>query len=134
MDAVLKKLIRDMRETMDIEDGIGIAAPQVGVNIRMALAKLNPGTNHENIIVMINPEIIKHAEEKEEHEEGCLSLRKKWGKVPRWTSLTVKYHNQKMESVALGLDGLNARIIQHEIDHLDGKLFIDRVVGEVREE
>lgn len=133
-DAPLKKLIRDMRETMDIEDGIGIAAPQVGVNIRMALAKLNPGTNHENVIVMINPEIVKHSDEKEEHEEGCLSLRKKWGKVPRWTSLTVQFYNQKMERVALGLDGLNARIIQHEIDHLDGKLFIDRVIGEVREE
>ncbi len=134
VDKTLEKLIRDMRETMDEEDGIGIAANQVGVNLRLALAKLNPGSDHETVIVMINPEILTHAREKEENEEGCLSLRKKWGAVPRYQSLTVKFYNAKMEKITLALTGLNARIIQHEIDHLDAKLFIDRVVGEVREE
>ena len=84
--------------------------------------------------VMINPVILKHVEVKEEHEEGCLSLRKKWGSVARWKSLTVQFYTKKMEKVVLALDGLNARIIQHEVDHLNGALFIDRVVGEVREE
>lgn len=134
VDKKLEKLIRDMRETMDKEDGIGIAAPQVGVNLRLALAKLNPGGENETIITMINPEILTHAREKEENDEGCLSLRKKWGAVPRYQSLTVQFFNKKMERVTLALTSLNARIIQHEIDHLDGKLFIDRVVGEVREE
>lgn len=134
VDKMLEKLIRDMRETMDEEDGIGIAANQVGVNLRLALAKLNPGSDHETVIVMINPEILTHAREKEENEEGCLSLRKKWGAVARYQSLTVQFYNKKMEKVTLSLTGLNARIIQHEIDHLDAKLFIDRVVGEVREE
>ena len=134
VDRLLEKLIRDMHETMNLADGIGIAAPQVGVNFRLALAKLNPGTKHENVIVMINPEILTHSRDKASHEEGCLSLRGKWGSVPRFTSLTVMFFNKKMEKVVLSLDGLNARIIQHEIDHLDAKLFIDRVVGEVREE
>lgn len=134
VDKKLEKLIRDMRVTMDAEDGIGIAAPQVDVNLRLALARLNPGTAHETIITMINPEIISHAKTKEENEEGCLSLRKKWGSVPRYQSLTVQFYNKKMEKITLALTGLNARIIQHEIDHLDGKLFIDRVVGEIREE
>lgn len=134
VDKKLLKLIGDMHVTMNAEDGIGIAAPQVGVNLRLALAKLNPGTKHENVIVMINPEILTHTDDKETNEEGCLSLRGKWGGVPRWANLTVQFYNKKMEKVVLALSELNARIIQHEIDHLDGKLFIDRVVGEIREE
>lgn len=134
VDKKLQKLINDMHVTMDAEDGIGIAAPQVDVNLRLALAKLNPGTKNELVIVMINPEILTHAKSQESNEEGCLSLRGKWGSVPRYTSLTVQFFNKKMEKVTLALKGLNARIIQHEIDHLDGKLFIDRVEGEIREE
>lgn len=134
MDKKLQKLITDMHITMDAEDGIGIAAPQVGVNLRLALAKLNPGTKNELVIVMINPEILTHTDKKESNEEGCLSLRGKWGSVPRYQSLTVQFFNKKMEKVTLALKGLNARIIQHEIDHLDGKLFIDRVEGEIRQE
>ncbi len=134
MDKKLQKLITDMHITMDAEDGIGIAAPQVGVNLRLALAKLNPGTKDELVIVMINPEILTHTDKKESNEEGCLSLRGKWGSVPRYQSLTVQFFNKKMEKVTLALKGLNARIIQHEIDHLDGKLFIDRVEGEIRQE
>ena len=134
MDKKLQKLITDMHVTMDAEDGIGIAAPQVGVNLRLALAKLNPGTKNELVIVMINPEILTHAKSQESNEEGCLSLRGKWGSVPRYQSLTVQFFNKKMEKITLALKGLNARIIQHEIDHLDAKLFIDRVEGEVRVE
>ncbi len=134
VDKKLLKLINDMRETMDLEDGIGIAASQVGVNLRLALVKLNPGTKNENIVTMINPEIITHSVKKESAEEGCLSLRRKWGSVPRWVSLTVQFYNKKMEKVTLALTDLNARIVQHEVDHLDAKLFIDRVEGEVREE
>ncbi len=134
VDKKMEKLIRDMHVTMNEEDGIGIAANQVGLNIRLALVKLNPGTDHEMVIVMINPEILTHSKEKEENEEGCLSLRKKWGTVPRYKSLTVQFFNKKMEKVTISLSGLNARIVQHEVDHLDAKLFIDRVVGEVREE
>ncbi len=134
VDKKLLKLIGDMRTTMDEEDGIGIAAPQVGVNLRLALAKLNPGTKNENVIVMINPEILNHVDTRETNEEGCLSLRGKWGSVPRYQSLTVQFFNKKMEKITLALTDLNARIIQHEVDHLDAKLFIDRVVGKVREE
>lgn len=134
LDKKTEKLIRDMHETMDLEDGIGIAANQVGVNLRLALVKLNPGTKNEMVIAMINPEILTHTDKQESNEEGCLSLRGKWGTVPRYQSLTVQFFNKKMEKVTLSLKGLNARIIQHEIDHLDAKLFIDRVVGEVREE
>lgn len=134
VDKKLEKLVRDMHVTMDVEDGIGIAANQVGITMRLALVRLNPGSDHENVITMINPEILTHSRDKDEVEEGCLSLRKKWGTVPRYKSLTVQFFNKKMEKITLSLTGLNARIVQHEVDHLDGKLFIDRVVGEVREE
>lgn len=134
VDKKLEKLIRDMQVTMNLEDGIGIAAPQVDVNLRLALAKLNPGTKNELVITMINPVILTHGREKVSNEEGCLSLRGKWGNVPRYESLTVQFFNKKMEKVVLALTDLNARIIQHEIDHLDAKLFIDRVEGEIREE
>lgn len=134
VDKKLEELMRDMHDTMEFEDGIGIAAPQVGVNLRLALVKLNPGTKNQNIIVIINPVIVSHSDDKESAEEGCLSLRRMWGSVPRYTHVTVQYFNKKMEKVSLALMGLNARIVQHEVDHLDGKLFIDRAEGEVREE
>lgn len=134
VDKKLEQLIRDMKVTMDIEEGIGIAASQVGVNLRLALVRLNPSTDHEMTITMINPEILDHSDVVASQEEGCLSLRGKWGSVPRYTKVTVEFFDKKMKRTVLQLEGLNARIAQHEIDHLNGMLFIDRVEGSVREE
>lgn len=124
--ADLRKFAEEMTKTMFAENGVGIAAPQCGENIRMAIVKLNPGEKNEIVFPMVNPEILELSEELEDGEEGCLSLRGYWGHVKRHSFLTVRYQDLKGKSFTLALEHFNARIIQHEVDHLDGKLFIDR--------
>lgn len=126
VDKALKKLIKDMEETMFDLNGVGIAAPQVGVNLRLSLARLNVETKNELIVVLINPEIKSPSDETALMDEGCLSLPRRWGSTPRHTSLTVTFRNARWEEQTLHLEGFNARIIQHEVDHLNGGLFIDR--------
>lgn len=115
MDEILKK-----------EAGLGLAAPQVGQNLRLVLVRLNFETPNELILALINPEIISFSKEIVLGEEGCLSLPKMWGQVLRSCEITVKFQNLKGKSQTLKFTNLNARIIQHEVDHLDGILFIDR--------
>lgn len=131
IDRKIKDLIRDMIDTMIHAEGIGIAAPQVGMNLRLFIARLNHGTVHETIIPMINPEILEKSEEIEAGEEGCLSLPKRFGVVPRTRNLTVRFTDMKGQKRTLHLEDLNARIIQHEADHIDGHLFIDRMEHEL---
>ncbi len=126
-----KKLFEDMRETMDASNGVGLAAPQVGKNIRAIVCLFNQGTSNELYVDMINPEIVSRSEEMEVGEEGCLSLPGEFAKVARHASVTAKYTDVKGGENTLQLKGLNAVIVQHEIDHLDGKLFIDRVEEQV---
>lgn len=128
-DKALKKLIADMEDTMFDLNGVGIAAPQVGENIQLALARLNVDTKNEIILTLINPQISNASEEMLEMEEGCLSLPGIWGKTKRHSSLTVTFENERGEKQTLHLQGFNARIIQHEVDHLKGMLFIDRAEG-----
>lgn len=125
-DSALRKLAEKMTETMFVENGVGIAAPQCGVNIRMAIVMLNPGTKNEIVFPIVNPEILELSEEMEDGEEGCLSLRGFWGKVKRHSFLTVRFQNLKGQEQTLMLEHFNARIIQHEVDHLNAMLFIDR--------
>lgn len=120
-----------MVDTMNQSNGLGIAAPQVGVNLRIFIARLNYGSSAEIIIPMVNPEIIESSKTLEEGEEGCLSLPGRFGIVPRLKALTVTYADQKGSKNTLHLEGLNARIVQHETDHIDGKLFIDREIREI---
>ena len=122
----LRSFALDMTKTMEHENGVGIAAPQVGRNIRMAIVKLNPGEKNEIIFPIINPEILEISEELDDGEEGCLSLRGMWGKVRRASRILFRYKNLRNQEQTLELHGFNARIIQHEVDHLDGKLFVDR--------
>lgn len=126
VDKTLKKLIQDMRDTMFDLKGVGIAAPQVGVNLRLALARLNVETPHEVVVTLINPEIDDLSSEMTELEEGCLSLPRQWGKVKRHQALTVRFQDEKGRKQSLLLHDFNARVIQHEVDHLNGMLFIDR--------
>lgn len=117
------KFLRDMEDTMFDANGVGIAAPQVGVNDRLALALIDGKT----VLPLINPEIIDASEEMEDGEEGCLSLPGQWGAARRHKSVTVKMQTLKGEPIVMHFKGFNARIMQHEIDHLNGMLFIDRV-------
>lgn len=124
--AEIRKFADEMTKTMWHENGVGIAAPQCGRNIRMAIVRLNPGEKNEIVFPIINPEILEASDEMEDGEEGCLSLRGVWGKVHRHSRLLLKYTNIKGHEQKLILEHFNARIIQHEVDHLNGMLFIDR--------
>lgn len=133
IDKKIKKLVADMIETIQAVDGLGIASPQVGVNLRVFIARLNFNTPNETIITMINPEFLKISEGTEEGEEGCLSVPKKFGIVRRAKSVTTSYTNLRGQKQTLNLNDLNARIVQHETDHIDGILFVDKIVREIGE-
>jgi peptide deformylase len=115
-------LLKDMQETMYDADGVGLAAPQVGILKRIAVIDVGDGP-----INLINPEIIS-AEGEYLDEEGCLSIPGEQGKVLRPEKVTVKALNEKGEEFILEGEGLLARALCHEIDHLDGILFIDKLV------
>lgn len=108
------------------QNGVGLAAPQVGHNIRIIIVRFNPGKPEQMIIPMLNPEILHFSEEKYEDEEGCLSIPDIWGIVERPKEIIVSFLTAKGAPQTLKLSDLNARIIQHELDHLDGILFVDR--------
>lgn len=127
IDRKIKKLIVDMAETMQAADGLGIAAPQVGVNLRIYIARLNFNTPNEMIVPMLNAEFLEKSEEMENNEEGCLSIPGRFGTVRRHTAVTIRYMDEKEKWHVLKLDGLNARIMQHETDHLDGTLIADKI-------
>lgn len=127
IDSVLKKFAKNLKETMLKKDGIGLAAPQVGENIRMIIVTLNYGKINASVKVMINPEILSHGDEVATAEEGCLSLPAKYGNVERFTAVVLEFIDLEGEKHTLKLDDLNARVVQHEIDHLDGILFTDRI-------
>lgn len=117
------KLIKDMEETMVASKGVGLAAPQVGVNERIVLITLDD----KKILTLINPKIIDVSENTKVNEEGCLSLPGIWGKVRRPKEVTVQFLNQKGQSMSLKFSDFEAVEVQHEIDHLDGVLFIDYI-------
>lgn len=127
IDRKTLKFIEDMKVTMDHERGVGLAAPQVGVNDRVVICKFNHDTPHELIIPMINPVITKKSDAMVLGEEGCLSLPGKYDSIARHESLTVKYLDVKGRENVLKLSGFNARIVQHEVDHIDAHLYIDHL-------
>ncbi len=122
VDAALRKLIDDMFETMYAAPGIGLAATQVNVHLRVLVVDVSE--NHKEPLALVNPEILSR-DGIEETEEGCLSVPGIYDKVTRAERIRVRaldYHGKPIEFDA---DGLRAVCIQHEIDHLDGKLFVD---------
>lgn len=123
----VKKLIRDMYDTLHL-DGIGLAAPQVGENLRIVLVTMNPQTKKEKTHTMINPVITYFSEEKEISEEGCLSLPDYFAKVERSREVIVQFKDEKWKTQIMRLNALNARIIQHEVDHIDAILFADKAI------
>ena len=127
-DDELKRLAADMVETMYAAPGIGLAAPQVGVELRLAVVDTSVGEQEGALLILVNPEIVA-GEGEETKEEGCLSIPGVEEKVSRPFRVRVKAQDLGGREFELEADELPARAIQHEIDHLDGVLFIDRLSG-----
>ena len=123
-DDDLRQLASDMAETMYAHRGIGLAAIQVGVTRRVVV--LDTSEERNALLTLVNPEVVR-SEGLTEHEEGCLSVPDVYEPVVRPERVWVRAHNLAGETIELDVDGLRAICIQHEIDHLDGKLFIDRL-------
>jgi peptide deformylase len=122
----LRQFVADMFETMYASQGIGLAAQQVGVARRITVIDLSLGKDPEQKLVLVNPKVIHH-EGKQYEEEGCLSFPEIREKVSRAARVTVRAQNEKGEWFEMDGDELLARAFQHEIDHLDGILFIFRM-------
>ena len=125
-DAKLKTLVDEMFESMYVAQGIGLAAPQIGLSQRLTVIDVSFKKNPEEKIVLINPEIIEREGEQYE-EEGCLSLPEIREKVKRAAKVKVRAQDVNGEWYEVEGEELLARAFQHEIDHLDGVLFIDRL-------
>lgn len=127
IDQETKKLISAMIETMYFARGIGLAATQVGVDKRIAVLDVpKEQGSGENLIVLINPKIISH-EGETKYEEGCLSVPGFTADVKRFAAVVVKGLDKDEKEIEIKAEGLFAIALQHEIDHLDGLLFIDRL-------
>ena len=122
-----QRLIDDMVETMQWASGVGLAAPQVGAPLRVVVLQM-PGEEPEAII---NPEIVKRSGEREV-TEACLSVPGYAGEIKRSVSVTVKGRNREGKSIRLKATGLMAQALEHELDHLDGVLYVDRVESQDR--
>lgn len=132
----LRQLIDDMIETMRDTPGVGLAAPQVGVSERVIVVEYAEDDEDEDapparkkLYVVINPEIIWASEELVEGAEGCLSVPGWLGDVARHDAIALKGLNRSGQKIKINAEGWLARIFQHEIDHLDGILYIDRLVS-----
>lgn len=128
----LKVLIADMFETMYNADGVGLAAPQIGRSIRLIVMDASPFAEDDPISegfkrTLINPEIVEFSEETCAFNEGCLSLPKLYVDVKRPAKVRIKYLDENFKEHDEWWEGTPARIIQHEVDHLDGILFVDHL-------
>ena len=127
---LVQRLIDDMIETMHEYNGIGLAAPQVHVSLRLFVALLEEDPDAKTTVtVLANPEIVSNASTREEGWEGCLSIPDIRGMVSRFTDVTVKALDRDGREIALQLKKFSARVAQHEADHLDGVLFVDRMTS-----
>ncbi len=116
----IKKLIKDMQETVKVADGAGIAAPQIGQSLRLCLANING-----KMTPLIDPKIIKKSDDTIVAEEGCLSLPGLWVDVPRSSAITLTYLDENGREQERHLEEWDARVVQHEVDHLEGVLIVD---------
>ena len=128
----IKKLVADMYDTMYHADGVGLAAPQIGLSIRLLVIDANVlGDDFPECVgfkrTMINPDIIERSEEEILLEEGCLSIPGISEKVSRAKVIKVKYLDEDFVEHEETIDGFAARVVQHECEHLEGKVFIDNI-------
>ncbi|WP_034987217.1 peptide deformylase [Bartonella florencae] len=129
IDAALQRLADDMLETMYDAHGIGLAAIQIGIPLRMLVMDVSGNSEDEQKkpLVIINPEILWLSEERNIHKEGCLSIPDYFAEVERPKRLRVRYQNRERQQTEIEADDLLSTCLQHEIDHLDGRLFIDYI-------
>ena len=128
----LAKLIADMKETLKIADGCGLAAPQVGVNQRVVIVDGTDLTDTYDYLkdfvrVMIRPVVLEESEDTCEYSEGCLSVPGVYAEVRRPSKIKVEYYNENLEKVVEEFDRFGCRMVQHELSHLDGNLFVDNI-------
>ena len=134
VDGEIRRLMDDLLETMKSTDGIGLAAPQVGVTKRVIVVAAPRGEEDndgegrsKDPLCMANPEIVWASDDIEPHEEGCLSLPEHFAEVRRPVSVRVRYLDRDNETREIEADGLLGTCIQHEMDHLEGVLFVDHI-------
>ncbi len=127
VDEDVRRLLDDMLETMYDAPGIGLAAPQVGVSRRALVMDIARDDAPKAPLFMINPEIIERGDEGRTHEEGCLSLPELFAEVERPASCRVRYLDRDGRAQEIVCEGLLSTVVQHEVDHLDGVLFIDHL-------
>jgi peptide deformylase len=123
LNSEIQNLIPKMIDTMRKNKGIGIAAPQIGKSYRLIIVETKDGSK-----IFANPKILWHSKKEEIGEEGCLSVPETYGLVKRWCEIKLEAQNEKNEKIVFKAQGLFAKVLQHEIDHLDGILFIDRLI------
>ncbi len=123
VDDRIRKLVRDMAETMYAAPGIGLAATQVDVHERVIVIDISEEGN--DLLVLINPEIIESSDDRQVYEEGCLSVPDVYDEVERALTIRVRALDQQGEPFEFEADGLLAVCVQHEIDHLNGKVFVE---------
>ena len=123
----IKKLIVDLEEATNLPGRAGVAAPQIGVNLRAFSYKVDGVIGH-----LINPTLEETFGEPQMLDEGCLSLPEIWAKTPRYSKVKVSGTTVDGKQVSLEAEGLLAQVFQHEIDHLDGKVYIDRLDADTR--
>ncbi|ALS36413.1 peptide deformylase [Enterococcus rotai] len=124
------KLLEDMYETMIAHDGIGLAAPQIGKNLQLAVIEVDDETG---LFELINPEIVER-KGTDIDVEGCLSIPETYGTVERADEVTVRYFDREGDEIEVTAYGYLARAFQHEIDHLNGELFIDKIIDPIKPE
>lgn len=127
IDDATRRLIDDMVSTMYAAPGVGLAAPQVGVRKRIIVVDPTDGEGNPRLVRMVNPEITARSDELVEHEEGCLSLPEFYEILERPRAIEVRFLDPDGGQRSLAADGLLARCIQHEVDHLDGVIFVDHL-------
>ena len=133
VDDEIRQLLDDMLETMYADAGVGLAAPQVGVSKRIVVIDVEQEDDEEgnfckgHPLFLVNPEIIWHSDEQSCQFEGCLSVPEQRAEVDRYVKVRVHYQDYNGQEQEISADGLLAIALQHEIDHLDGILYIDRI-------
>ena len=127
VDDAMRQLMDDMLETMYAAPGIGLAAPQVGISKRVIVVDVAPKDAPRQPLRLVNPELVWVSDDDSRYEEGCLSVPEHYADVVRPAAIRVRYRDEQNQLQELAADGLLATCIQHEIDHLDGILFIDHL-------
>ncbi len=131
VDDNIRQLVKDMLQTMYSADGIGLAAPQVGVNKQLIVIDCEPDKPENPPLVLINPKITRYSSQTCNSDEGCLSIPGVYLEVNRPEAIEVSFKDELGKPRKLQTAGLLARVIQHEMDHLNGVMFVDRVENEI---